>query len=357
MRKNWASKIGFLTAMPAHSSSKLILYLCGMQQLHNFVKSMNALGEKRTPFLFVIDFDMKKPMLFPLNEINPQDLLFELNGVSNANDIESEPLTGLDLKVSPPSEEAYEKSFTLVMKHLRRGDSYLLNLTQPVSVKTNLGLKEIFFHSRARYKLWIKDQFTVFSPEPFVKIENGLISTHPMKGTIDALIPDAESRLLHDMKELAEHYTIVDLLRNDLNMVAQKVRVEKFRYVEEIITTRGKLLQTSSLITGQLGHDALNHLGDIMLRLLPAGSVTGAPKRRTVEIIHEAEGYDRGYYTGIFGLFDGKRLDSAVMIRFVESSAAGLIFKAGGGITVNSLMVNEYKELIQKVYFPIPLYT
>jgi Anthranilate/para-aminobenzoate synthases component I len=88
--------------------------------------------------------------------------------------------------------------------------------------------------------------------------------------------------------------------------------------------------------------------------LLPAGSITGAPKLATVQSIAEAETYDRGYYTGIMGCFDGTSLQSAVMIRFVEEQPDGsLVFKAGGGITTRSDAKSEYQELLDKVYAPI----
>jgi len=87
--------------------------------------------------------------------------------------------------------------------------------------------------------------------------------------------------------------------------------------------------------------------------LLPAGSITGAPKPKTMEIIDQAEGYERGFYTGICGCFDGENLDSAVMIRFIEQEGEQLIFKSGGGITSQSDLNKEYEELIQKVYVPI----
>jgi len=90
-----------------------------------------------------------------------------------------------------------------------------------------------------------------------------------------------------------------------------------------------------------------------MAALLPAGSVTGAPKKKTVEIIRETENYDRGYYTGICGYFDGSRLDSGVMIRFIEKNENGTIFKSGGGLTVYSDPEREYREMIDKVYVPI----
>ncbi len=84
-----------------------------------------------------------------------------------------------------------------------------------------------------------------------------------MKGTIDANLANAEQILLSDPKEKAEHYTIVDLLRNDLNSVAEKVRVDRFRYVEKIQTSRGALLQTSSVISGKLPSNYIHELGTI----------------------------------------------------------------------------------------------
>ena len=106
--------------------------------------------------------------------------------------------------------------------------------------------------SRAPYKLLFGDQFTVFSPEPFIRIEDGMIRSNPMKGTIDASIPDAEAKLLNDRKELFEHNTIVDLIRNDLSMISSSVKVDRFRYIEKISTNRKDLLQMSSEISGRL---------------------------------------------------------------------------------------------------------
>jgi para-aminobenzoate synthetase component 1 len=174
-----------------------------------------------------------------------------------------------------------------------------------------------------------------------------------MKGTIDASLPDAENTILRDEKEMAEHATIVDLLRNDLSMVAEEVRVTNYRYVERINTMQQDLLQVSSEITGRLPVDYKQHLGDILFALLPAGSICGAPKIRTLDIISQAEGYDRGFYTGVCGYFDGESLDSAVMIRFLEQTDNGLVYKSGGGITFQSELDKEYEELIQKVYVPV----
>jgi para-aminobenzoate synthetase component 1 len=200
--------------------------------------------------------------------------------------------------------------------------------------------------------LLFENRFVVFSPECFVKIEDGIISSYPMKGTIDASIPSAEEIILNDEKEMAEHITIVDLIRNDLSIAARDVHVEKFRYLEKIETNSKNLLQVSSKIVGLLEPNYNERIGDIIFSMLPAGSISGAPKKKTVEIIQYAEQTKRGYYTGIFGYFDGRNLDSAVMIRFIEKTNKGLIYRSGGGITFMSNVNSEYQELIDKVYVP-----
>lgn len=175
-----------------------------------------------------------------------------------------------------------------------------------------------------------------------------------MKGTINAYVKNAKKVIIKDKKELAEHNTVVDLLRNDLSMIAEKVRVEKFRFIDKIKTNSGELLQVSSKISGNLNKNWRENLGDILNTLLPAGSICGAPKKKTVEIIKKIENYSRGYYTGVCGYFDGKKVDSCVMIRFVENEGKEkLYFKSGGGITIFSDPKKEYNELIDKIYVPI----
>jgi para-aminobenzoate synthetase component 1 len=173
-----------------------------------------------------------------------------------------------------------------------------------------------------------------------------------MKGTIDASFPNAEHVILSDPKEAAEHATIVDLIRNDISMVADKVWVERYRYIEPIETNQKKLLQVSSEIAGILPDEFDCEFGDLLLKLLPAGSISGAPKPSTLKIIKDAEGYERGYYTGIMGYFDGENFESAVMIRYIENQNGKLVFKSGGGITAQSDAHSEYQELIDKVYLP-----
>ena len=129
--------------------------------------------------------------------------------------------------------------------------------------------------------------------------------------------------------------------------------VTRFRYIDEVRTWEKNLLQVSSEICGHLDKDYANYLGDILLKLLPAGSVSGAPKPKTLEIIRAVEEEDRGYYTGVFGYFNGKDLDSGVMIRFIENKDGKYFYRSGGGITTQSDVESEYQETIDKVYVPV----
>ena len=317
-----------------------------------FAETVNDLAAQAKRFLFLVDFEMQRPLVFTLDEIDVNNILYEINGYTNAFNVAAQG-NKLNLTKFPIAFNCYKEKFDRVRSHLAHGDSYLTNLTIKTQIISPLSLQEIFAISRARYKLLYKDRFLVFSPETFVKIEEGKIYAYPMKGTIDASLPQASEKILADEKEIAEHVTIVDLLRNDLSAVATNVHVTRFRYLEEIRTTDKNLLQVSSEIVGDLPHGYESKLGDIVLALLPAGSITGAPKVKTVSIIQKAEKELRGYYTGIVGLFDGRALDTGVMIRFIENDGGRLYYRSGGGITIQSNPEAEYQEAIDKVYVPV----
>lgn len=314
-------------------------------------REMNRCGRKSTPFLCGVDFE-KERGFFIENPLTDQSIPFAIGNISNLT-IHAANKVPPHLNISPLSLEAYRQKFSVAHKGLLRGDSFLLNLTVRTPIATSLSLEDIFHRSQARYKIWLPERFVCFSPESFIRITGNEIKTFPMKGTIDATLPDAEKLLLDNYKETCEHYTIVDLLRNDLNMVAGRVSVKRFRYVEKIKTLHGEILQTSSEISGQLPADWKEHIGDLLFRLLPAGSISGAPKASTIRLIQKSEGMKRGYYSGVFGYFDGNSFDSAVMIRFIEQDGPDLYFRSGGGITVNSRPEEEYQEIIEKIYLPI----
>lgn len=314
------------------------------------IDKMNHFGRKGIPFLFAIDFEQEKPFVYALDDM-PSSIHYRIGSMTNSPFIlEQENDIGFDAQPLPLSE--YKVAFGQVKEEIDKGNSYLLNLCFPTRLDTSTTLEEFYNNRNAPFQLYVKNQFVVFSPESFVTITDNQISTFPMKGTIDADIPDAYNRLISDQKEMAEHATIVDLMRNDLSRVAQNVVVEKYRFAETLKTSNKNLIQTSSKISGTLRAKFTSSLGSLLFELLPAGSISGAPKTKTVEIIKRVESVKRGFYTGVFGIFDGKQLSSAVMIRFIEKTKDGLVYKSGCGITAQSDPKLEYQELIDKVYVP-----
>lgn len=315
-----------------------------------FVSKLNALGTIREPFFFVIDYAAKNFYIEALQNLD-RNILYQVETHTNA--MKPSASKEFSWQKTYPHKERYLAQVEAVIEEIKSGNTYMLNLTSPTTLELDCTLENLFYSANAPFKLCFKEQFVCFSPERFIKITDNQISTYPMKGTIDASIPHAEHIILNDEKEKAEHVMVVDLLRNDLSMVSKQVRVEQFRYVEKIQAGEKELLQVSSKITGNLEENWHEHMGNIIAKLLPAGSISGTPKRSSMEIIERVEGYDRGYFTGIFGVYDGQSLESAVMIRFLEKTEDGYLFKSGGGITLLSDAKKEYDELCDKVYIPV----
>jgi para-aminobenzoate synthetase component I len=318
-----------------------------------FTMQANAYGSQKQPFFFLIDFELNMPFICPYEEATKYDIRFDVRGQRNFSENPAQSRTEYKIQAIPIDISNYEQAFNLVKKNLQDGNSYLLNLTFPTILDTDMTLVEIFQNSYALYKLLYKDEFIINSPECFVQTRHNHIYSYPMKGTIDAAIVNAKQNILANKKETWEHNTIVDLIRNDLAMVSENIMVTKFRYIEKIKTDRIELLQVSSEIRGELNENWRSQIGSMMIKMLPAGSISGAPKKKTIEIIRQAEKQDRGYYTGIFGIFDGTDIDSAVNIRYIEKTDIGLQYRSGGGVTAMSDMKYEYQELLDKVYVPI----
>ncbi|HRX15160.1 MAG TPA: aminodeoxychorismate synthase component I [Spirochaetota bacterium] len=308
--------------------------------------AINNLAVSRIPFFCLISAFADYGYLFPLDNKEACPIVFSFCG----NKISSYDNNAIITNFKPPLYNRYQSAFDKVQQYQYDGCTYLVNLTFTSDITLSGDLYDIYNNSQASYRILFPERFVCFSPECFIKIRDGRIITYPMKGTIDASIKDAESILINDQKEEAEHITIVDLLRNDLSRVADDVQVDQYRYIQKIMSRNGALYQTSSCISGVIGGDWHGRLGSILQQLLPAGSVTGAPKKKTVQIIQEVEDHERGFYTGIAGFYDGSFFDSAVLIRYIEKTDRGYIYKSGGGVTIYSDADSEYKELINKIY-------
>ena len=341
-------------------------------QLYRQFQNEIDLGKK---ILFIINFLGKAGYIIPVEFASELGVFYKTPKESNMNFVKDCPNEQSEIKFEkfPVPFSEYFSAFEKVQSAEKNGQTYLLNLTFPCTIKTNATLWELFNKANSPFKLFLDNQFAVFSPEPFLKIIDGKISSFPMKGTswfsnnlnpspdknnkitreeILLKYESALEKILNNSKEIAEHATMVDLIRNDLNLIAKKVFVKKYRYPETIRTKNKNLIQLSTQITGQLPLNYSFNLANILKSQLPAGSISGAPKKRTLALIKEIETYDRGYYTGVFGISDGKNLESAVMIRFIENQNGKFIFKSGGGITSQSVAEDEYEELIQKINIP-----
>lgn len=313
---------------------------------------MNRCGARRRPFLFAVNFEMTEG-LFAENPLACSSVGFSVNGVGNREGMAGKSGSGAALLEARPMEFAeYARRFGTVRRGLLRGDSFLANLTVRTPVVSGLSLEEIFMRAEAPYLLYVPGRFVCFSPERFVRIAGGRIATNPMKGTINASVPDARQTILNDPKETAR------------TQYRRGFAAERPEHPCRPGTCGAVPLHRPYCHTPRR-HPA----GEFRDSRPPAGRVRGAdgrhpfryasrrfgiggPKSSTLRIIREAEGEPRGYYTGVFGYFDGQTLDSAVLIRFIEEEQGRMYFRSGGGITAYSDCRSEYEEVIEKVYLP-----
>ncbi len=325
-----------------------------MDNQQALIEKVNESGRQRVPFLLLVDFLGINPQFFLLDQLKQEHIDIDFPNYSTPKKSTTQP--SIKLKKHVADFTTYKHKLDIVKHHIACGNTFLTNLTCETPIDCEASLDAIYSSAIAKYKIRYKDEWVCFSPETFIQTEGRTIRSFPMKGTIDASIPHAEQTLLLDEKEIAEHYTIVDLIRNDLSMVSTDVTVKRFRYIDTITSSAKTLLQVSSQIEGQLPDNYLDHLGTMLFALLPAGSISGAPKKKTLDIIQEAEGYERGFYTGTAFYFDGTNIDSCVLIRFIEkkqtASGKQLVYKSGGGITFHSDAEKEFQELSDKIYVP-----
>jgi para-aminobenzoate synthetase component I len=273
--------------------------------------------------------------------------------------------------------ENYISAIKQIQEHIRNGDTYQTNLTQQLRVKLpdNLTPEQIFFNLRknhpAPFASFIRRKNDVVisaSPERFfkvqsskLKIQSRSISTSPIKGTMRRGKTESEDarlreELLKSEKDRAENVMIVDLLRNDLGRICKFGTVEVEKLCElEIHPTLYHLVST---IRGELRENA--NLADILRAVFPCGSITGAPKIRTMQLIDQLETAPRGLSMGAIGysiqnskfkiqnLTDLPALDFSVAIRTMVVRGKEAVFNVGGGIVIDSVPEKEYEETIVK---------
>ncbi|MGN0660725.1 MAG: anthranilate synthase component I family protein, partial [Oscillospiraceae bacterium] len=188
------------------------------------------------------------------------------------------------------------------------------------------------------------------SPETLVKLEDGILHTFPLAGTrkrgkTEEEDKQLEQELLADPKELAEHNMLVDLGRNDLGKISKfgTVSVEKYHCIERY----SHVMHIGSTVRGELSpeHDAV----DALSAVLPAGTLSGAPKLRACQLINDLENNKRGIYGGAIGYLDFTgNLDTCIAIRIAYKKNGKVFVRSGAGIVADSVPENEYQECINK---------
>ena len=314
---------------------------------------MDSLSLQGKPFFFAIDFLAENIEVFTEEELDKSDILVHFPEFISKKYNKHQNTYPEQLKINPSCKEKYHNGFNKIKESIDKGNLQLVNYTCKTSIETTLDLHEIYNTSSAKYKIFFQNQWACFSPETFIKIIDNKIYTFPMKGTIDASIPNAKNVLLSDNKEDAEQQAVVNLLKEDLQKISDNVQLSSFKKVDFIKTNHKNLYTTSSEISGIIKPEFEQKIGSLIQKLLPAGSILGAPRDEALRLILQTENYTRGFYTGVAGWFDGKNLDSCVLIRFIEQENGKLYFKSGGGITKMSEAEKEYQEVINKIYVPV----
>ena len=254
----------------------------------------------------------------------------------------------------------YTAKIERIKQYILAGETYQVNFTNRVSVPSAISSDSAFAtllrQQPVAYSAFLNvagHQILSISPELFFKVEQGRIVTRPMKGTMPRGLDAAEDkeavvRLRNDEKNRCEHVMIVDLLRNDLGRICEmgSVRVDDIFSVETYQT----LLQMTSTVSGTLRPGLTFY--DIFKGMFPSGSITGAPKIRTMEIIHELEAAPRGIYTGSIGYMapDGNAMFN-VAIRTLDLHEGEAQMGVGGGIVADSNPQDEYEECLLKAEF------
>lgn len=306
-------------------------------------------------WVVIVDHLKKQSWLIASEQDDWQGLLKQFSSLSDICNEES--FLVLEKPNSNMDKPAYQKAFEKIKYYLREGDTYQVNLAQRfcsacsgnpwVAYKT---LRKINSAPFSAYLNFPEVQILSSSPERFLKVTDGQVETKPIKGTRPRQRGQIEddfqiTALSKSKKDRAENVMIVDLLRNDIskNCKAGSVKVPKLFDVESYATVHHLV----STVTGYLAEG--QHALDLLRNCFPGGSITGAPKIRSMEIIEELEPSRRGIYCGSIGYigFDGN-MDTNIAIRTLVHSDGNIRFWAGGGIVNDSVMEDEYQESFDK---------
>jgi len=252
-----------------------------------------------------------------------------------------------------PSRHDYEQGVSRAREHIAAGDAFQIVLSQRAERPTSAGAIQLYRSLRRvnpspyLFLLELDDELALVgsSPETLVKAEGRRASVNPIAGTTPRGEGDAE-RLLRSEKDRAEHVMLVDLGRNDLSRVCVpgSVHVERMMEAEQF----SHVTHLVSEVVGELRGD-VSHF-DLLRACFPAGTVSGAPKVRAMQIISELEGYRRGPYAGaVLYALPGGPLDACIAIRTIVLHDGVALLQAGAGIVADSDPTAEHEECLRKL--------
>jgi anthranilate synthase component I len=256
------------------------------------------------------------------------------------------------------SQEQYEQAVRDAKVYIKNGDAFQIVLSQRFSCETNASPITIYRALRAlnpspyMFLLYFNEELSLVgaSPEMMVRFEEGVASVRPIAGTRKRGATEAEDQtlaadLLQDPKEIAEHVMLVDLGRNDLGRVCEygTVKVPSMMFIERY----SHVMHIVSHVEGRLRKEM--NAFDLLRATFPAGTLSGAPKVRAMEIIEQLEGTRRGTYGGAVGYFsfDGS-MDMCITIRSMLMRGKQVYVQAGAGLVADSDPASEYQECINK---------
>ena len=271
---------------------------------------------------------------------------------------ETFPTLQLKTEIKPVfPKEQYCDMVEKAKQYIREGDIFQVVLSDPMKAEAEGSLFDTYRVLRAAnpspYMFYFSSddiELSGASPETLAKLDNGKLSTFPLAGTRPrGKTPDEdkalEADLLQDEKELAEHNMLVDLGRNDIGKISQigTVKVEKYMEIERF----SHVMHIGSTVTGSIRED--KDAVDAVDAILPAGTLSGAPKFRACQIIDELENNKRGVYGGAIGYLDfAGNLDTCIAIRLVYKKNGAICIRSGAGIVADSVPEKEFEECANK---------
>lgn len=287
-----------------------------------------------------------------------EETLEDMTKLIREGEKETFPTLQLKTEIEPVfPKEQYCNMVEKAKQYIREGDIFQVVLSDPMKAEAEGSLFDAYRVLRAAnpspYMFYFSSddiELSGASPETLAKLDNGKLSTFPLAGTRPrGKTPDEdkalEEALLQDEKELAEHNMLVDLGRNDIGKISRigTVKVEKYMEIERF----SHVMHIGSTVTGTIRED--KDAVDAVDAILPAGTLSGAPKFRACQIIDQLENNKRGVYGGAIGYLDfAGNLDTCIAIRLVYKKNGTICIRSGAGIVADSVPEKEFEECANK---------